>query len=94
MADDKTFEQGWFKKWIGEIALRAEGVNVRDRDAFAAEDIRDVDGGSFLSSVKFSLLHDTTDSRFEPGEGHRFRLSWEQTSPASWSVASKLRHVE
>ena len=37
-----------------------------------------MDGGSYLSSVKLSLLHDTTDSRFDPGEGHRLRLSWEQ----------------
>lgn len=75
---DKRFEKGWLKDWIGEIAFRAEYVNVTDRDAFAAEDIRDVDGGSFLTSIKLSLLHDTTDSRFNPSEGHRLQMSWEQ----------------
>jgi len=75
---DKAFEKGSLAGWIGEIALRADYINITDRQAFAAKDIRDVEGGSFLSSVKLSLLHDTTDSRFNPSTGHRFRVSWEQ----------------
>jgi len=75
---DKELEQDPLKGWMGEVAFRAEGVDVDDRDAFAAEDIRDVEGWSYLSTVKLSLLHDTTDTRFEPSEGHRFRVSWEQ----------------
>jgi len=75
---DKTFQEGVLAGWVGEIALRAEYVDVDDREAFAAEDIRDVEGGSYLSSVKFSLLHDTTDSRFNPSTGHRFYVSYEQ----------------
>lgn len=75
---DRRFEEGLLAEWVGEIALRTEHVGVRDRDSFAAKDIRDVEGGNYLSSVKLSLLHDTTDSRFDPTTGHRFRLSWEQ----------------
>lgn len=75
---DRTFEEGWLAGWVGEIALRAEYININDRQAFAAKDIRDVEGGSYLSSIKLSLLHDTTDSRFLPSEGHRFNVSWEQ----------------
>lgn len=75
---DHRFESGWLKNWIGEIAFRAEYVVVADRVSFAAEDIRDVDGGSYLSSAKLSLLRDTTDSRFDPSEGYRLRMSWEQ----------------
>ncbi len=75
---DKRFEDGLLAGWIGEIAFRGEYIDVNDREAWAAKDIRDVDGGSYLSSVKLSLLHDTTDSRFDPGTGHRLRLSWEQ----------------
>lgn len=75
---DKKFEEGFLAGWVGEIALRAEYVDVDDVDFLAAEDILDVEGGSFLSSVKFSLLRDTTDSRFNPSLGHRLRLSWEQ----------------
>lgn len=75
---DREFEDGFLEGWIGEIALRAEYVRISRRQAFAAKDIRRVDGGNFITSVKFSLLHDTTDSPFDPSEGHRIRASWEQ----------------
>src|SRR5690606_20981491 len=55
-----------------------EYVRVADRQAFAAKDIRDVDGGNVLTTVKVSLLRDTTDSRFEPSRGYRFETSYEQ----------------
>jgi outer membrane protein insertion porin family len=75
---DHKFESGLLKTWTGEIALRTEYVDVADRESFAAKDIRDVSGGNYLSTVKLSLLHDTTDSRFNPGMGHRFQMSYEQ----------------
>ncbi len=75
---DHKFEKGFLKDWIGEIAFRNEYVNVADRESFAAKDIRDAEGGHYLSSIKLSLAHDTTDSRFNPTEGHRFVTSVEQ----------------
>lgn len=75
---DRRFQDGLLRNWTSEVAFRTEYVIVDDRDAFAARDIRKVDGGSYLSSVKLSMLHDTTDSRFDPSKGHRFRTSWEQ----------------
>jgi len=75
---DRTFEEGILTDWVGEIALRAEYVRVSDREAFAAKDIRDVEGGNYLSSVKLSLMHDTTDSQFNPSTGHRLHVSYEQ----------------
>jgi len=75
---DKRFEDGWLDGWTGEIAFRTEYIDVADVEGFAAEDIRDAEGDNYLSTVKLSLLHDTTDSRFNPSRGHRFRSSWEQ----------------
>ena len=75
---DKRFESGLLKDWAGEVAFRAEYVGVLDRQSFAAKDIRDVEGGNYLSTIKFTLVHDTTDSRFDPSRGHRFSASWEQ----------------
>ncbi|MGQ9650038.1 MAG: outer membrane protein assembly factor BamA [Phycisphaerae bacterium] len=75
---DKKFEEGLLKGWLGEIALRPEYVNVDDVERFSARDIQKVKGGSYLSTIKFSLVHDTTDSRLDPGKGHRANLSWEQ----------------
>lgn len=75
---DKRFEKGLLKGWTGEIAFRTEYVDVRNRQSFAAKDIRDVAGGNYLSSIKLTMLHDTTDSRFDPGSGHVFSASYEQ----------------
>lgn len=75
---DRRFEDGLLAGWTGEIAFRAEYVRVADRVSFAAKDIRDVEGGNYLSTIKLTLLHDTTDSRFEPSKGHRFETAYEQ----------------
>jgi len=75
----KAFEDGRLEGWAGEVAFRMEVIDVGDVESFAAKDIRDDEGSNYLSSIKLSLLHDTTDDRTLPGEGHRFRMSWEQT---------------
>lgn len=75
---DKRFEDGLLKGWGAELAFRAEYVGVEDVESFAAKDIRDVEGGNYLSTAKFTLAHDTTDSRFDPTEGHRVSFAWEQ----------------
>lgn len=74
----KRFESGPLADWAVEGALRIEGIDIDDVDPLAANDIRDVRGGSTLTSVKASLVRDTTDSRFIPSQGYRFSLSWEQ----------------
>ena len=75
---DKRFKEGWLKGWTGEIALRLEDVGVKDVDSFAAKAIQEEEGQNFLSTVKLTMLHDTTDDRFLPSEGHRFTAAWEQ----------------
>lgn len=74
----KRLERGLLAGWSGEIALRIESVDVDDVDFFAADDILDVEGSNTLTSLKFSLVRDRTDSRFLPTQGDRLRLSWEQ----------------
>jgi outer membrane protein insertion porin family len=44
----------------------------------ACNDILDVKGDSFLTSVKGTVVRDTTDSRLIPTEGYRFAVGWEQ----------------
>ncbi len=75
---DKRFEDGLLEGWTGEIAMRSELVSVDDVDSFVARDIKDVEGDNFLSSVKGSLVRDTTDSPFDPTEGYRLNMSYEQ----------------
>lgn len=74
----RRFESGWLKGYALEGALRLEGVSIENVDALAARDIRDVAGDSFLSSIKGSIVRDTTDSRLTPSEGYRLSFSWEQ----------------
>ncbi|NWG24140.1 MAG: outer membrane protein assembly factor BamA, partial [Pseudorhodoplanes sp.] len=74
----KRFETGPLANWAVEGALRVEGVKIDDVNALAANDIRDVRGDSFLTSVKATIARDTTDSRIVPTKGHRFSMAWEQ----------------
>jgi outer membrane protein insertion porin family len=75
---DHRFESGALKGWTGTLGFRNEWVRITDVEFLAAKDIRDVEGGSYLSSVEPGLIHDTTDSVFNPTKGHRFKLGWEQ----------------
>lgn len=70
--------RGWFKDWYAEIAFRAEQVELDDIDIFDDRSVRDVEGGTFLTSAKMTLVRDTTDSRFAPTRGDRMTLSYEQ----------------
>ncbi len=76
---DHRFETGPLKGWTGAIGFRNEYINVKDVRFLSARDIRDAEGGSYISSVEPALIHDTTDSVFSPTKGHRFKLGWEQT---------------
>jgi outer membrane protein assembly complex protein YaeT len=74
----KRFVSGPLTGWAVEGALRIEAVEVTDLRPLAAKDIRDAKGSSFLTSLKGTIVRDTTDSRLVPSEGYRFTLGWEQ----------------
>lgn len=74
----RRFESGLLKDWAGEVAFRFENVGIDDLQALAANDIRDARGDNFLTSLKLTIVRDTTDSRLFPTEGYRFSLGWEQ----------------
>ncbi|MBN2445285.1 MAG: outer membrane protein assembly factor BamA [Phycisphaerae bacterium] len=74
----RRFESGPLKDWAVEGRVRLESVDIKDVDALAAREIREAKDGGTLTSIKGSLVRDTTDSRFRPTRGYRFDLSWEQ----------------
>lgn len=74
----KRFEGGPLAGWAVEGALRIEGIDISNVNPLAANDIYDVRGNSTLTSVKGTIVRDTTDSRLVPTEGYRFSLGWEQ----------------
>jgi len=75
---DHRFESGLLKGWTGMLGFRTEWVGIDHVKFLSAKDIRDVEGGNYLSSIEPALIHDTTDSVFTPTKGHRFKLGWEQ----------------
>lgn len=75
---DKRFREGFMKGWAVEGAVRVEHVRISDVEWLSAEDIEEVKGSSWLTSLKGGLVHDTTDSRWMPSKGHRYRFAWEQ----------------
>lgn len=77
-AISKRFDSGLLRDWAIEGALRIEGINISDLRELASQQIQEVKGDSFLTSIKGTIVHDTSDSRFVPTRGHRFTLGWEQ----------------
>lgn len=74
----KRFERGRLRGWSGELAFRAENVNIGGVDVFASSEVRDDQGSHVMTSLKGTLVRDRTDSRFLPTTGDRLRVSYEQ----------------
>lgn len=75
---DKRFREGILRNWAAELAMRFEAVKINDVEDFSARDIEDVEGNNWITSLKGTMVRDTTDSRWLPSKGNRLQLSWEQ----------------
>jgi len=75
---DHRFREGLLRDWAAGATFRVEGVDLSDTDFLTAQEIRDDDGSHILTSVKGSLVRNTSDSLFLPTRGNRLTLSWEQ----------------
>lgn len=75
---DKRWKEGPLKGWAVEAAFRFEQIQIGGTDRFTASEIRDDRGGNWLTTVKGSIVRDTTDSRWLPSTGGRLQLSLEQ----------------
>lgn len=75
---DHRFRHGPLRNWAAEIAFRAENVKINGLKWYALDEFRDVEGSSWLTSIKGTLVRNTTDSIFLPSRGSRFSVSWEQ----------------
>jgi len=67
-------------RWYGELAVRGEDVVIDDLDSDAPPEVREVEGGNGLLGFKVSMVHDRTDSRWNPSTGDRIRVSAEQVT--------------
>ena len=74
----RRFESGWLDGWAIEGAMRVEAVDIGNVDPLASRQIREIRGKHTITSLKGSIVRDTTDSRILPSEGYRVAFSWEQ----------------
>ena len=86
--------------WSAEFTFRAEQIKISQVEHNAPQDVQDVEGGNFLTSIKFGLGQNRTDNIFRPTEGYRLNAGWEQVgamggdfSFASLSAGASLYHT-
>ena len=64
--------------WSVSAALRLENVELTNPDFPTPQILFDSLGDNFLSTARFSVVYDTRDRAFLPGEGHKIELGYEQ----------------
>ncbi len=72
------FERRYKNRWRRSIAFRAENVEVDDIEPDAPKEIEEVKGGNALAGIRLGIGRDVTDDMFNPSEGYRFDVSYEQ----------------
>jgi outer membrane protein insertion porin family len=78
MGGNLTLGQMFTPQLSGAIRLRLENVNISNPSVPTPQTIQQTVGDNFLSTIRFSLAHDTRDSSFLPGKGHFVEASYEQ----------------
>lgn len=73
-----TVGQQFSPELSGSLALRVEDVNISQPSLPVPQQLSEVLGSNFLSTIRAGILHDTRDSAFLPGKGHYFEASFEQ----------------
>lgn len=86
-----------FKKiYTFRTAFRLENVKVDDIDYhywfFAPKDILEAEGNNLLTSLKLSIIRDTTDSFFMPSRGTRMEASWELAG-GDWEFSKLIGRI-
>ena len=74
-------------KWSADVSVNLERVNISDLDRGTGDDdndfavpiaVEDARGETTMTSLRFGLNYDGTDSLTRPTEGNKFNTSWEQ----------------
>ncbi len=72
------FEKRYEDDWRRSIGFRAENVEVDSVYVQAPKEIKDVEGYTFLTGVRFGIGRDLRDDKFNPSDGYRFNVGYEQ----------------
>ncbi len=74
------FEKRYENNWRRSLGFRVENVNVDSIYFYAPQEIKDVEGYTFLTGVRFGIGRDLTDDRFNPSKGYTFNAGYEQVT--------------
>lgn len=74
------FEKRYEDKWRRSIGFRVENVQVDSIYTFAPKEIYDVEGHTFLTGIRFGIGRDMRDDIFNPSEGYKFDIGYEQVA--------------
>jgi len=74
------FEKRYENRWRRSVGFRVENVNVDSIYLYAPKEIKDIEGHTFLTGVRFGIGRDLTDDRFNPSKGYTFNAGYEQVT--------------
>jgi len=72
------FEKRYEDDWRRSIGFRAENVEVDSIYVNAPKEIKDVEGHTFLTGVRFGVGRDLRDDMFNPSDGYKYNVGYEQ----------------
>ncbi len=72
------FGRRFGRRWIGNISVRFESIDLSNIDKGAPVDVFEVEERQEISGLGFNLIRTTADSRFHPSKGARTELGVEQ----------------
>lgn len=74
------FEKRYEDQWRRSIGFRVENVDIDNLYLRAPQEIYDVKGTTFLAGVKLGIGRDLRDDRFNPSNGYKFNVDYEQVT--------------
>ncbi|NQT03302.1 MAG: outer membrane protein assembly factor BamA [Planctomycetes bacterium] len=72
------FEKRYENDWRRSVGFRVENVEVDSIYTFAPKEIKDAEGYTFLTGVRFGIGRDLRDDIFNPSKGYKFNVGYEQ----------------
>lgn len=74
------FEKRLKNRWRPSFDFRIENVKVNDLDLDAPQEIRDVEGNNLLIGTGVGIGKDMRDDFYNPSQGYRFNVGYEQVT--------------
>ena len=74
------FEKRYENRWRRSVGFRVENVDVDSVYLYAPQEIKDVEGYTFLTGVRLGIGRDLRDDIFNPSKGYTFNVGYEQVT--------------